>query len=134
MNITKYQISRWIVLAILMVVIAYFRYVPGAGDIYARNIYPIIGYAESAFTSLFPFHVYPFLFIAIYFAIVGIMKREFNRPVSIKTRCISVLALIIEINLWWMVCYNIGNGNKSFSNAIMLIYCYYVYSNASRTY
>lgn len=61
---------RRIILSLLLVAIWFTMRSPGAGEAYARNIYPYVSAVLSRFSSLFPFSVGDCL---IYGSIVGLL-------------------------------------------------------------
>lgn len=106
----KLKYIRWIVLSLLLAAIWLTMRSPGAGEVYARNIYPYVSAVLSRFSSLFPFSVGDCL---IYGSIVGLLIYVVYAIVGRRSWKTAV-GRIVEYLLWGYVWFYMAWGLNYF--------------------
>ena len=106
----KLKYIRWIVLSLLLAAIWLTMRSPGAGEVYARNIYPYVSAVLSRFSSLFPFSVGDCL---IYGSIVGLLIYVVYAIVGRRSWKTAV-GWVVEYLLWGYVWFYMAWGLNYF--------------------
>lgn len=106
----KLKYIRWIVLSLLLAAIWLTMRSPGAGEVYARNIYPYVSAVLSRFSSFFPFSVGDCL---IYGSIVGLLIYVVY-AIAGRRSWKTAVGRVVEYLLWGYVWFYMAWGLNYF--------------------
>ena len=105
---------RRIILSLLLVAIWFTMRSPGAGEAYARNIYPYVSAVLSRFSSLFPFSVGDCL---IYGSIVGLLVYvgcAIAGKCSWKTLAGRTVEYLLWVYVWFYIAWGLNYFREDF--------------------
>lgn len=102
--------KRYYVLALLLLSVLTVRFVPGAGEWYATNLYPGVSLVLSALASLFPFSLEEWIVIVavaflLLYPLVGAIRRIGGRTILLRE---------VEAVLWIVCWFYVGWGCNYF--------------------
>ena len=116
---------RRIILSLLLVAIWFTMRSPGAGEAYARNIYPYVSAVLSRFSSLFPFSVGDCL---IYGSIVGLLVYvgcAIAGKCSWKTLAGRTVEYLLWVYVWFYMAWGLNYFRQDFFTRTQLPYAAY---------
>ena len=120
---------RRIILSLLLVAIWFTMRSPGAGEAYARNIYPYVSAVLSRFSSLFPFSVGDCL---IYGSIVGLLVYvgcAIAGKCSWKTLAGRTVEYLLWVYVWFYLAWGLNYSQKNFYQRTEIPYTAYTPEN-----
>ena len=124
---------RYLILGILILLVVLAQWIPEWGIIYARHIYPVIGYSLSSFSRLIPFAIGD-LFIAL--SIAGIILYPVYARCFLKKKWkriwLNDLEYLLWIYVWFYLAWGLNYSGPNFYQRTHIPYVAYTPDNFQR--
>lgn len=120
---------RHIFLAILLILVWIIQWIPALGAVYSKNIYPLISYVLSLFSSWFPFAIGDlFIFLSIVGVVVYPIYGRIKR-VPWKKTLLQDAEYLLWIYVWFYLAWGLNYSQPNFYQRTKIPYTAYTPEN-----